>query len=113
MLSSVCMGLVGVRLGFSWVQRLLEDDGYLMVFTYHAEEDRSRFVVYDAKRFSDLPLAEVILPRRSVYDGLIDFFVLSSPPSPSSFSTCRHPCRVPFGFHGKFVTREEINSQEM
>lgn len=51
-----------------------EDDGYLMTYVYDAAEDRSDFVVLDARDLTADPIAVVELPRR-----------------------------VPFGFHGSWI----------
>jgi len=41
-----------------------EDDGYLALFTYDKNEDKSDFVLLDAQSFMDKPIASVRLPRR-------------------------------------------------
>ena len=41
-----------------------EDDGYLMLFTYHKKENKSEFVILNAQAFTDKPLAQVELPQR-------------------------------------------------
>lgn len=59
-----------------------EDDGYLLTFVYDVHTNTSQFVVYDAKTFSETPLATVALPQR-----------------------------VPFGFHGNWVSDAELEQQ--
>jgi carotenoid cleavage dioxygenase len=56
-----------------------EDDGYLMTFVYDADNDASRFVVFDAKTMDPDPIAEIDLPR------------------------------IPFGFHGNWVPSTTAN----
>lgn len=41
-----------------------EGDGYLMLYVWHPDEDRSDFVVLDANRLDDEPVATVALPHR-------------------------------------------------
>lgn len=59
-----------------------EDEGYLMTFVFDQKTQSSEFWVIDAKKMSFPPLARVKLPRR-----------------------------VPFGFHGTWVSRREIDNQ--
>eukprot|EP01113_Clastostelium_recurvatum_P020407 TRINITY_DN2419_c0_g1_i6.p1 TRINITY_DN2419_c0_g1~~TRINITY_DN2419_c0_g1_i6.p1 ORF type:complete len:367 (-),score=68.12 TRINITY_DN2419_c0_g1_i6:13-1113(-) len=59
-----------------------EDDGYLLSFVYRPDTDLSDFVVLDAKTMSSVPVCTVSLPQR-----------------------------VPFGFHGIWVSEEEIRAQ--
>ena len=59
-----------------------EDDGYLLTFVFDENTQKSEFVVLDAKTMADQPLARVVLPRR-----------------------------VPYGFHGIYVTEQQIRSQ--
>ena len=60
-----------------------EDDGYLVTFVYNEATDNSDFVVYDAKSMSSTPLATVPLP-----------------------------VRVPHGFHGLWISEQELNGAE-
>ena len=41
-----------------------EDDGYMMLFVYDKNEDKSKFVLLDASNFTDEPIASIQLPRR-------------------------------------------------
>jgi carotenoid cleavage dioxygenase len=59
-----------------------EDDGWLLTFVHDEGSGESELVVIDAARFTDRPVARVKMPRR-----------------------------VPFGFHGAWVSAEEIASQ--
>eukprot|EP01113_Clastostelium_recurvatum_P006126 TRINITY_DN1277_c0_g1_i2.p1 TRINITY_DN1277_c0_g1~~TRINITY_DN1277_c0_g1_i2.p1 ORF type:complete len:551 (-),score=98.36 TRINITY_DN1277_c0_g1_i2:386-1993(-) len=59
-----------------------EDDGYLLNFLYSPADDRSEFWVLDAKTFRSEPVAVVPLPAR-----------------------------VPYGFHGIWVSEEDIKKQ--
>jgi len=59
-----------------------EDDGYLMTFMHDATANVSEYVVWNAKTMAHDPVATVKLP-----------------------------VRIPFGFHGLFVTEEQIASQ--
>ncbi|KAK9816287.1 hypothetical protein WJX74_006374 [Apatococcus lobatus] len=60
-----------------------EDDGYLMTFVYDEPKQMSFFVVYDAHTFSSKPVARVPMPQR-----------------------------VPFGFHGMFLSEQQLQSQD-
>ena len=42
----------------------LEDDGYIMLFTYDKQSNSSEFVILDAQKFIDEPIARIKLPRR-------------------------------------------------
>lgn len=59
-----------------------EDDGYLMTFVFDEPSGRSEFVVLDARDMTAAPLCRVPLP-----------------------------VRVPYGFHGRWVTDAEIAAQ--
>ena len=59
-----------------------EDDGWLMTFVHDEGSRESELVVIDAMRFTDKPVARVKIPQR-----------------------------VPFGFHGAWVSAAEIASQ--
>jgi len=64
-----------------------EDDGYLMTFVYDECTQSSQFYVLDAAHLGDPDralVAKVDLPRR-----------------------------VPYGFHGKWVSREQIETQKL
>ncbi|KAG2445531.1 hypothetical protein HXX76_000146 [Chlamydomonas incerta] len=58
------------------------DDGFLLVYVYSSTENTSYLHVYDARTMSPTPLAAVRLPRR-----------------------------VPYGFHGAWVTEEQLQAQ--
>eukprot|EP01112_Ceratiomyxa_fruticulosa_P010675 TRINITY_DN2834_c0_g1_i3.p1 TRINITY_DN2834_c0_g1~~TRINITY_DN2834_c0_g1_i3.p1 ORF type:complete len:523 (-),score=113.47 TRINITY_DN2834_c0_g1_i3:96-1664(-) len=60
-----------------------EDDGYLLTFVYYEQSDSSQFVVMDAKTMSNKFLTAVDLPQR-----------------------------VPFGFHGLWVSEQDLASQQ-
>ena len=66
-----------------WCSIAGEDDGYLMTFVYDEPKQKSFFVVYDAHTMSSRPVARVPMPQR-----------------------------VPFGFHGMFLSEEQLQSQE-
>ena len=57
---------------------LTEDDGWLLTFVYDTATDRSELVVLDAHRLDAEPVARVLLPQR-----------------------------VPYGFHGIWIPRED------
>jgi carotenoid cleavage dioxygenase len=59
-----------------------EDDGFLLVYVYSAEEDISYLHIYDAATMDPTPLAAVRLPQR-----------------------------VPYGFHGTWVTAKQLREQ--
>ncbi|WOL04314.1 zeaxanthin 7,8(7',8')-cleavage dioxygenase, chromoplastic [Canna indica] len=59
-----------------------EDEGYLVSYVHNEASGESRFVVMDAQSPGLDIVAEVLLPRR-----------------------------VPYGFHGLFVTKDELRSQ--
>ncbi|CAA7396899.1 unnamed protein product [Spirodela intermedia] len=59
-----------------------EDDGYLLTFVHDENEEKSKFVVMDAKSTELEVIAEVELPRR-----------------------------VPYGFHGVFVSQSDLKRQ--
>jgi len=59
-----------------------EDDGYLLTFVFDENTSSSQFLIFDAKTMSDKPLASVHLPQR-----------------------------VPYGFHGIYVTEDQIQHQ--
>jgi len=64
-----------------------EDDGYLITFVYDEHTDSSELYVLDAKQLDDSEkavVARIALPRR-----------------------------VPYGFHGKWITREQIDNQRL
>lgn len=54
------------------------------MYVYHSLEDVSRLHVYDAKTMSQQPLATVKLPQR-----------------------------VPYGFHGLFLTEKQLKQQRI
>ncbi|CAA6660547.1 unnamed protein product [Spirodela intermedia] len=60
-----------------------EDDGYLLTFVQDENEEKSKFVVMDAKSPELEVIAEVELPRR-----------------------------VPYGFHGVFVSQSDLKRQQ-
>ena len=55
-----------------------------MTYVYDEPKQRSFFVVYDAKTMSSQPVARVALPQR-----------------------------VPFGFHGIFMSEAQLQSQDL
>lgn len=59
-----------------------EDDGYVMTFVYDDREGTSELVVIDARNFEEEPVARVLLPQR-----------------------------VPYGFHGAWVSGEQMAQQ--
>jgi len=61
---------------------LSEDDGYLFTYIYDAKRNQSDFVIYDAKSMAQQPVSLVQLP-----------------------------VRVPYGFHGIFVTEQQLQDQ--
>ncbi|WP_324702868.1 carotenoid oxygenase family protein [Lyngbya sp. CCY1209] len=56
-----------------------EDEGWLVTFVYNQESNQSEFVVIDAQNVADGAIARVIMPHR-----------------------------VPYGFHGTWVSEEEL-----
>ena len=60
-----------------------EDDGYLCTFVYDDAKQESEFVVYDAKSMSEVPVGRVGMG-----------------------------CRVPYGFHGTWLTQEQLDAQK-
>eukprot|EP00245_Coleochaete_scutata_P001636 TRINITY_DN12023_c0_g1_i1.p1 TRINITY_DN12023_c0_g1~~TRINITY_DN12023_c0_g1_i1.p1 ORF type:complete len:531 (+),score=80.62 TRINITY_DN12023_c0_g1_i1:84-1676(+) len=62
---------------------LAEDDGYLLSFVYDESTNKSEMVVTDAKTMSATPVAVVKLP-----------------------------VRVPYGFHGLFVSEDQLRQQK-
>jgi carotenoid cleavage dioxygenase len=56
-----------------------EDDGYVLAYVYDAARDGSDLVILDASDFAATPVAKVQLPQR-----------------------------VPFGFHGSWVSDAEL-----
>lgn len=56
-----------------------EDDGWLVTFVHNRESNQSEFVVIDARNVADGAIARVIMPHR-----------------------------VPYGFHGTWVSEEEL-----
>ncbi|KAJ0965631.1 hypothetical protein J5N97_026769 [Dioscorea zingiberensis] len=59
-----------------------EDEGYLVTYVHDEKNDESRFVVMDARSPEMEVVAEVVLPQR-----------------------------VPYGFHGVFLTESQLRSQ--
>ncbi len=59
-----------------------EDDGWLVTFVYDEIEGTSEMIVVDAKNITAAPLARVMIPQR-----------------------------VPYGFHGAWVTNDRLESQ--
>lgn len=59
-----------------------EDDGYLLTYVWDEKLERSELVVYDAASMASSPVARVILPAR-----------------------------VPYGFHGTWVSEEQVKNQ--
>jgi carotenoid cleavage dioxygenase len=59
-----------------------EDDGWVMTFIYDAASSSSELVIVDAQRFSAPPIARVLLPQR-----------------------------VPFGFHGAWISANQLSAQ--
>ena len=75
---------VKLRLGFmAAVEGAAEDDGFLISYLHNEETNESEFVVFSAASMSAEPLARVKLPRR-----------------------------VPYGFHGLFVSEQQLAQQE-
>ncbi|KAJ3680696.1 hypothetical protein LUZ60_016974 [Juncus effusus] len=66
----------------SWDDGTDEDDGYVVSYVHNEQTGESTFVVMDARSPQLEIVAEVALP-----------------------------CRVPYGFHGLFVSQEELKSQ--
>ena len=66
----------------TWADAAGEDDGYLMTYVHDEAKAASECVIYSAKTMSSQPLARIMLPQR-----------------------------VPYGFHGEFVTKAELASQ--
>ncbi|GIL78894.1 hypothetical protein Vretimale_112 [Volvox reticuliferus] len=62
----------------------VEDDGYLVVYVYDTKADTSYMNIYCARTMSSTPIASLRMPRR-----------------------------VPYGFHGTWVTEEQIKKQVM
>ncbi|WP_414754964.1 carotenoid oxygenase family protein [Anabaena sp. CCY 9910] len=58
----------------------VEDDGWLITYVYDMSEDSSELVVINAQDINSEPIARVLLPQR-----------------------------VPYGFHGIWVTEEQLN----
>ncbi|KAG2490110.1 hypothetical protein HYH03_011416 [Edaphochlamys debaryana] len=67
-----------------WASRLSEDDGWLMVYLYDSKQDVSYMAIYDARTMDKKPVCRVRLPRR-----------------------------VPYGFHGTWVTEPQLKAQVM
>lgn len=59
-----------------------EDDGWLLTFVYDTREGTSELVVVDARQMSDAPVARILIPQR-----------------------------VPYGFHGAWVSDGQIAGQ--
>ena len=59
-----------------------EDDGYLVTYMHDESTGASSMVVYDAKTMASEPIARVALPQR-----------------------------VPYGFHGEWMSEEQFASQ--
>ncbi|KAF8036078.1 hypothetical protein BT93_C1924 [Corymbia citriodora subsp. variegata] len=60
-----------------------EDDGWIITFVHNESTDTSQVYLIDCKNFSDEPIAKITLP-----------------------------CRVPYGFHGTFISQtKHINPQ--
>ncbi|GLI66025.1 hypothetical protein VaNZ11_009730 [Volvox africanus] len=62
----------------------VEDDGYLVAYVYDSKADVSYMNIYNALTMSPTPVASLRMPRR-----------------------------VPYGFHGTWVTEEQIKKQVM
>ncbi|GIL45175.1 hypothetical protein Vafri_2503 [Volvox africanus] len=62
----------------------VEDDGYLVVYVYDSKADMSYMNIYNALTMSPTPVASLRMPRR-----------------------------VPYGFHGTWVTEEQLKKQVM
>lgn len=58
------------------------DDGHLMVYVYNNATDATTLNVYDARSMAEKPVASIQVGRR-----------------------------VPYGFHGTWLTQEQIASQ--
>ena len=59
-----------------------EDDGYLVVFVFHEGTGESKLHVYDAKSMSNVPITVIKMPQR-----------------------------VPYGFHGTWISAEDLAEQ--
>ena len=59
-----------------------EDDGFLLTFLFDENTNSSQFIIMDAKTMSDTPIAVVNLPQR-----------------------------VPYGFHGIYVSEDQMQHQ--
>jgi len=57
-----------------------EDDGWLLSYVYDTTEDSSELVVVNAQDVNSQPVARVLIPQR-----------------------------VPYGFHGTWVSQEQLN----
>ncbi|PNH02028.1 Carotenoid 9,10(9',10')-cleavage dioxygenase 1 [Tetrabaena socialis] len=62
--------------------RASEDDGFLVVYVYDTAPGTSYMNVYDARTMASKPVASLAMPRR-----------------------------VPYGFHGTWVTEAQLKSQ--
>eukprot|EP01100_Stratorugosa_tubuloviscum_P015838 TRINITY_DN953_c0_g7_i1.p1 TRINITY_DN953_c0_g7~~TRINITY_DN953_c0_g7_i1.p1 ORF type:complete len:526 (-),score=231.30 TRINITY_DN953_c0_g7_i1:40-1617(-) len=60
-----------------------EDDGYLLTFVHNENNQITQFSIFDSKTMSPYPIAQVTLPQR-----------------------------VPYGFHGIFISEQQIQQQQ-
>eukprot|EP00928_Gymnodinium_smaydae_P007441 TRINITY_DN12670_c0_g2_i4.p2 TRINITY_DN12670_c0_g2~~TRINITY_DN12670_c0_g2_i4.p2 ORF type:complete len:117 (-),score=14.82 TRINITY_DN12670_c0_g2_i4:128-478(-) len=61
-----------------------EDDGYLLTYTYNPKDSSTELYVIDARTMAPTPLAVL-----------------------------RTPQRVPFGFHGIWLSRKDVDDQKL
>ena len=64
---------------------MAEDDGYLLVFVHNEATGKSELLILDASS-----------------DG----------PSMETIASIKLPSRVPYGFHGTFISKEELKHQK-
>ena len=60
-----------------------EDEGWVITFVYDSNEDKSELVIVDAQNMTSEPVARVLIPQR-----------------------------VPYGFHGDWVSEEKLQKSE-
>ncbi|MGB3640048.1 MAG: carotenoid oxygenase family protein [Rivularia sp. (in: cyanobacteria)] len=60
-----------------------EDEGWIMTFVYDSNEDKSELVIVDAQNMTSEPVARVLIPQR-----------------------------VPYGFHGDWVSEEKLQKSQ-
>ena len=89
-----------------------EDDGYLVTYVHNEASGESSMVVYDAKTMAAEPVARVVCVKTKSSCLMAVTVVVQSHETQSFFGAHQVlPQRVPYGFHGEWMSEEQFASQ--